>query len=210
LDYICVKPKHCFLSFCLWKVVQRFFSSHYFLWRSFVASSLQIKIFTSSLSLLFSFSFMKGTKFPIFIIPFGCPSQLGLIWWFLDDAAMEEGELWVLLYWVGFFLLGVDSFNISSKISLFPIFVLDWFLFFAFVFKVNWNSLFFFSELVVVVWFMLMIVSWDWDIICRIYELVMEHSLISIFSELWMKKYIQTLWINVEWPIIIDIVQILF
>jgi len=44
---------------------------------------------------------------------------------------------------------------------------------------------------------MLMNVSWDGDIISRVYELVMEHLLISI-SGFWMKKCIQTLKINVD------------
>jgi len=56
--------------------------------------------------------------------------------------ATRGGRGWGLVYWVGFVLLGVDSFDIAGKVSFFPIFVLDW-LFFAFVFKVNWNPLFF-------------------------------------------------------------------
>ena len=56
----------------------------------------------------------------------------------------------------------------------------------------------FFFELVDVVWFMLMNVSCDEDIINKVYELVMEHSLISIVSGFWIKKCIQTLWINVD------------
>jgi len=72
------------------------------------------------------------------------------------------------------------------------------FFFFAFVFRVNWNHLFFFFKLVIVVWFVLMNVSCDNDIMGKVYELVMEHSLISIVSGFWMKKCIQTLRINVD------------
>jgi len=93
-----------------------------------------------------------------------------------------------------FHSFGVDNFNIVGKISFFPHLCFGLiFFFFAFMFGVYGNSLFFFFELVFVVWFVLMSVSWDWDIIGRIYKLIMEHALISIFTGFWMKKCIQTL-----------------
>jgi len=111
--------------------------------------NLRIKMCESSLFLLFSFSCTKGTKFPIFIVPFGCPSQLGFIGWFCGQRSHGGG--WALLYWVSFVLLGMDSFNIVDKISFFLIFVLEWVFFFSFVFRVNWNLVFFFFELVIMV-----------------------------------------------------------
>ena len=60
------------------------------------------------------------------------------------------------------------------------------------MFRVNWNPQFYF-ELVVIVWFVLMNVSCDGDIIGRVYEVVMEHSLISVVNGFGMKKCIQTL-----------------
>ena len=39
--------------------------------------------------------------------------------------ATRGGRGWGLVYWVGFVLLGVDSFDIAGKVSFFPIFVLD-------------------------------------------------------------------------------------
>ena len=48
------------------------------------------------------------------------------------------------------------------------------------------------------VWFVLMNVSLDEDIIGRVYELVKECSLISTVSGFWMRKCIQTLWTNVD------------